>query len=75
MGRGGTWRNNDGLRVDQGHLGHIRAVCPNAVIVLGGGVLTSLPREMMAWLPEVDVGCIGEGFVTFPEILELVDQG
>lgn len=52
-----------------------RAHCPNAVIVLGGGVITSLPREMMTWLPEVDVGCIGEGFVTWPEILATIDTG
>ena len=54
---------------------HAREVCPNAVIVLGGGVLTSLPREMMTWLPQVDVGCIGEGFVTWVEILAMVDSG
>ncbi len=52
-----------------------RAVCPDAVIVLGGGILTSLPYEMMTWLREVDVGVIGEAFVTFPEILEMVDEG
>lgn len=54
---------------------HARHVCPQAVIVLGGGVLTSLPREMMGYLPEVDVGAVGEGFVTFPEILAMVDAG
>jgi radical SAM superfamily enzyme YgiQ (UPF0313 family) len=52
-----------------------RAACPNAVIVLGGGLLTSLPREIMGWLPDVDVGVIGEAFITFPEILEMVDAG
>lgn len=52
-----------------------RQCCPNAVIVLGGGVLTSLPREMMTWLPDVDVGVIGEAFVTWPELLGAVDQG
>lgn len=52
-----------------------RAACPNATIVLGGGVLTSLPREMMGWLPEVDVGVIGEAFATFPEILAMFDSG
>src|SRR5215470_3143307 len=52
---------------------HAREVCPAALIVLGGGVLTSLPRDIMTFLPEVDVGCIGEGFITFPEILEVVD--
>jgi radical SAM superfamily enzyme YgiQ (UPF0313 family) len=56
-------------------LGIAREVCPRAVIVLGGGVLTSLPREMMTWLPMVDVGCIGEGFVTWPEICAMVDSG
>lgn len=52
-----------------------RQECPAAVIVLGGGVLTSLPREMMGFLPEVDVGVIGEGFITFPDILSMIDAG
>ncbi len=52
-----------------------RELCPGALIVLGGGVLTSLPREMMELLPEIDVGVIGEGFVTFPEMLGMVDAG
>ena len=25
--------------------------CPNALIVLGGGILTSLAKEMMDWIP------------------------
>ena len=52
-----------------------RELCPTAVIMLGGGVLTSLPREMMGLLPEVDVGVIGEAFVTFPEMLAMIDAG
>jgi anaerobic magnesium-protoporphyrin IX monomethyl ester cyclase len=52
-----------------------RQMCPKATIVLGGGVFTSLPREMMAWLPEVDVGVVGEAFITFPEILDHIDHG
>lgn len=52
-----------------------REVCPDAVIVLGGGILTSLPHDMMGWLEAVDIGVIGEAFVTLPEILEMVDQG
>ena len=48
---------------------------PGALIVLGGGVLTSLPHEMMGWLAQVDVGVIGEAFETFPDILEMVDLG
>jgi anaerobic magnesium-protoporphyrin IX monomethyl ester cyclase len=50
-----------------------REECPSTVIVLGGGVLTSLPHEMMRWLPDVDVGVVGEAFVTFSEVLKLVD--
>lgn len=52
-----------------------REECPNAIIMLGGGVLTSLPREVMSFLPEVDVGVIGEAFVTFPELLAMIDAG
>lgn len=52
-----------------------RQEAPNAVQVFGGGILTSIPREMMTWLPEVDVGCIGEGFETFPEICAMIDEG
>lgn len=52
-----------------------RRCCPGAVIVLGGGVLTSIPQDMMELLPEVDVGVVGEAFATFPEILQLVDKG
>jgi radical SAM superfamily enzyme YgiQ (UPF0313 family) len=52
-----------------------REIAPKAVIVLGGGLLTSLPREIMAWLPQVDVGVVGEAFATFPEILAAIDAG
>jgi radical SAM superfamily enzyme YgiQ (UPF0313 family) len=51
-----------------------RNLFPNVIIGLGGGVLTSIPKEIMSWLPEVDVGFIGESYVTFPEILSLIDQ-
>jgi radical SAM superfamily enzyme YgiQ (UPF0313 family) len=30
---------------------------------------------MMTWMPQVDVGVIGEAFVTFPEVCEAVDRG
>src|SRR4029079_13854250 len=52
-----------------------RRLCPRAVIVLGGGVLTSLPSEIMTFLPEVDVGVVGEAYVTFPEMLAAFDRG
>ena len=52
-----------------------REECPDTVIMLGGGILTSLPNEIMRWLDDVDVGVIGEAFVTFPELLALIDEG
>ncbi len=52
-----------------------REAQPDSMIVLGGGILTSLPREMMAWLPEVDIGVVGEAFETLPEILDAIDVG
>lgn len=52
-----------------------RATCPDVLILLGGGILTSLPREMMSWLPEVDIGAVGEAFVTLPEVLDMLDSG
>ena len=50
-----------------------RKVLPKTTISLGGGVLTSIPKEIMTWLPEVDFGFIGESYVTFPEILSMID--
>ena len=52
-----------------------REFSPSSKIVLGGGLLTSLPKEIMGFLPEVDIGVVGEGFQTFPEILEMIDKG
>lgn len=44
------------------------------LIVAGGGFLTSMPRDIMRFLPQIDVGVVGEAFETFPEILSKVDQ-
>jgi anaerobic magnesium-protoporphyrin IX monomethyl ester cyclase len=49
--------------------------CPNSTVVLGGGILTSLPRDIMDFLPGVDIGVVGEAFETFPEILAMIDLG
>jgi len=48
----------------------VRVVHPDSLIVAGGGFLTAQPREIMEWLPEVDVGVVGEGEETFVELLE-----
>ena len=52
-----------------------RRVAPHSLIVLGGGVLTSIPHEVMRFLPQVDVGVVGEGFRSFPALLASVDGG
>ena len=52
-----------------------KANAPDALLVAGGGFLTSMPAEIMEWLPEIDIGIVGEAFKTFPEVLDAVDQG
>ena len=51
-----------------------RECAPDAFIVLGGGFLSSMPTEIMQFLPEADLGVIGEAFVTWPDVLERVDR-
>jgi len=50
-----------------------KEVAPDALVVLGGGVITSMPHDMMRFLPWVDVGVVGEAFVSFTEVLRQVD--
>ncbi len=52
-----------------------RQYAPHALIVAGGGVLTSMPHDIMKFVPEIDVGVVGEGFKTWPEILHCVERG
>jgi anaerobic magnesium-protoporphyrin IX monomethyl ester cyclase len=52
-----------------------REVAPQALIVAGGGFLTSMPRDIMRFLPQVDVGFVGEAFQSFPELLRRLDAG
>ncbi|MDO6426455.1 radical SAM protein [Thalassotalea sp. 1_MG-2023] len=52
----------------------IKESAPNAQLIAGGGFLTSMPHEIFEWIPEIDVGCIGESFVTFPEVLKKIDN-
>jgi len=50
-----------------------KEVAPKALVVAGGGFLTSMPHEIMRFLPQVDVGVVGEAFVSFLELLRRVD--
>lgn len=47
---------------------------PRSLRVIGGGILTSIPHDMMKLIPEIDIGVVGEAFITFPEILQRVDE-
>ena len=56
-------------------VGMARQAAPQATIIAGGGMLTSMPKDIMGFLPEVDLGVVGEAYVTLPEILAKLDQG
>lgn len=51
-----------------------RRECPNALIVAGGGFFTSMGRDMMTMRPEIDIGVVGEAYVTFLDILRRHDE-
>ena len=55
-------------------LQHAKICSPRSLRVIGGGLLTSMPQDLMNLLPEINVGVVGEAFVTFPKILEMIDQ-
>lgn len=48
---------------------------PRALMVVGGGLLTAMPRDIMKLIPQIDIGVIGEAFMTFNEILGRIDAG
>ncbi len=48
----------------------LRENFPDAYIISGGGCATSIPREMLTWVPELDLCAIGEGERTIIDIVE-----
>ena len=48
---------------------------PKALVVAGGGFLTSMPHDIMRFLPQIGVGVVGEAFISFPELLRRVRPG
>lgn len=52
-----------------------KRIAPRALVVLGGGVLTSMPHDLMTLLPGLDLGVVGEAFQSFPEVLRRIDAG
>ena len=47
---------------------------PRCKIILGGGVVTPIPKDVLRFLPAVDIAIIGEGYITFAETLEAVED-
>jgi anaerobic magnesium-protoporphyrin IX monomethyl ester cyclase len=56
------------LRLAQRH-------APRSLRMVGGGLVTSMPVDLMRLLPEIDIGVVGEAFETLPEILTRLDSG
>jgi len=56
-------------------LAKLSKICsPKSLVCLGGGVLTSIPKEVMTWLPEVDFGFVGESYQTIIDVLDALDS-
>lgn len=55
-------------------LKYAKQYSPRSLRVVGGGLLTSMPQDLMKLLPEIDIGVVGEAFITLPEILTKVDE-
>lgn len=51
-----------------------RKIDKKAVIIAGGGFLTPIPYEIMTFIPEIDIGIIGEAYITLLEILKKIDD-
>ncbi|MCK5159127.1 MAG: B12-binding domain-containing radical SAM protein [Candidatus Heimdallarchaeota archaeon] len=47
----------------------LRIVSPKSLIISGGGCATSIPHEMLTWIPEIDLCGIGEGEKTILDII------
>jgi len=47
---------------------------PHAKIIAGGGFYSAIPYDMMNFLPELDYGCVGESYLTLPELLYAIDK-
>ena len=51
----------------------LRKKFPRVVLLAGGGLATSLQQNLMEWIPELDLLCVGEGERTVSQILDHFD--
>jgi anaerobic magnesium-protoporphyrin IX monomethyl ester cyclase len=47
---------------------------PDSVKIVGGGCVTSMPHDIMRFIPQIDIGIIGEAYVTFPELIGVIGE-
>ena len=52
----------------------IKEIQPHAKIIAGGGFYSAIPYDMMEFLLELDYGCVGEAYLTLPELLNAIDK-
>ncbi len=68
-----------GITTTYGHVKKLvamaREAVPGALIVVGGGLVTSQPHDILTLLPQIDIGVVGEAFQTFPDLLDRVADG
>lgn len=48
---------------------------PDAKIVAGGGFITSIPLDIMNLIPDIDIGVLGEAYLTFPDVVDRIERG
>lgn len=53
---------------------YARKASKKSLIIAGGGFITPIPHDVMKFMPEIDIGVIGEGYVTLLEILKGIDD-
>src|SRR4030042_6591886 len=52
----------------------IKSHSPAALTVMGGAHISSVPVEAINECADIDIGVIGEGEVTFKELIDAIDQ-
>jgi len=52
----------------------IKEIQPHTKIIAGGGFYSAIPYDIMDLLPELDFGCVGESYVTLPELLYAIEK-
>jgi len=53
----------------------IKKISPNSIFIGGGGWSSYNPTEILQLIPELDMICIGEGELTFSELLDTISNG